>query len=350
MGANFLLNDVLSYINTDVFLEHHHTIFFEKIDRQYIRSYDDDIRDKSKNYIGVIGEFFEREILINYNFIKNKELLAVNLINYSSIKINSNKIIFVDELVDSCGMASHVESYKLIWNAFKEFVERQSFISNYLSKAKAVTINISGSKELEEYDAYLKNFVDEVKYFEISLSESLYVVISIGTGKYHKGVGLGASLNICDAIKKSQKEILQYLSVSRTKYDDKIIIDAKKHNDLTKDLYHRRFDDISIEDLKGHYSYLLSYDMEKTICQYRDNKDKKLKDILVEVNRKYKMEPYIVMIPSFRDIPNLKIGKVFDFNWFPNMSPSTYNKDHYDFVSGVLNTELDRNTTMLPFG
>lgn len=86
-------------------------------------------------------------------------------------------------------MASHYSSEEVIWKAYKEFFERQSFISSVLYELPAVRLDISGEKELCEFDIYLKNYLDYIKYYNISLSAGLAVVLCIGYGKDRKAAG-----------------------------------------------------------------------------------------------------------------------------------------------------------------
>lgn len=80
--------------------------------------------------------------------------------------------------------------------------------------------------------------------------------------------------------------------------------------------------------------------------------NKLLKTVLFyfwKVEKGYGMSPHIVFLPSKRDIENLKIVRIIDFNWFPHMNPSHYNREIYDYVQNITKIKLDENVKYIPF-
>lgn len=341
-------NGIFIDINSDRYIEHHSNIYIEKSEKLPTKAYDVDLRHKRLNIIGVLGEFFEREILINANYIKEKQLLAYNLLTKDIKYVDTNSLIFENNFVDSCGMASHTISNDVIWSSFKEFFERQCLMTSYLSESKGIKINILNDSYLKKYDDYIKNYVDIIDYFDISLCNVLHVIIAIGLGDYHNAVGLGTDTVVSKATKKAQKEILQYFATERSKYDQKVLETSNNHEYM--DIYHTQFKNMSKSYIYKEYEYLYiksnTIKIENIVDNYRENK---LKYMLEYINKKLNMSPYIVVIPSFRNIPHLKIVKTFDENWFPHMNINLFEENVYLRVSKHIKMELHRNKKVLPF-
>lgn len=143
---NFLRNHVYTNINTDCFLYHHYNIYFEKSGEQVIRAYEADKGEKRKHIVSTIGEFYEREILINSNPLNYDTCQAISIITGEKREVPVECLVFKNQFVDSCGMASHYSSEEVIWKAYKEFFERQSFISSVLYELPAVRLVFPGRK------------------------------------------------------------------------------------------------------------------------------------------------------------------------------------------------------------
>ena len=174
-----LKNKVSVIINKDCFLGHHFHIYFEKLQREKIRGYDVDLKDFRKHIVSALGEYLEREILTNNSPLEADYVLGVNMINGSVKKISTSDVLFGKKFIDSCGMASHINSQELITKAYLEFFERQSLISNYLFGIDGEKIVFNNVMKIEKLDCYIKNYVSEIDYFNISLTESIKVVIAI---------------------------------------------------------------------------------------------------------------------------------------------------------------------------
>lgn len=336
------------HLNTDNFLNHHHNIYIEKRERLLTRAYDADLKNKSKNIVGVLGEFFEREILINANCINETELSAVSLLNGESTTVKTKKVVFHDEFIDSCGMASHSISSEVIKSAFKEFYERQSLIFSYLSENPGIKLIIDFNKNIKKYDSYILNFCDNNNYFIISIDNAYYVVIAICLGKIYNAVGLGTDENIERSVIKAQKEVLQYFASYNSKYNHL----TKPLSKMTlKDEYHSSFESLSQEDIYSEYKYLFEKSREVVIDKIINvERNNSLNEKIIELNKKYLFNPFIVIVPSFRkNINNLKAVKVFDFKWFPHMNIKMYNKNLFSNIEKYTKTKLNRSKKRLPF-
>lgn len=340
---NFLRNHVYTNINTDCFLYHHYNIYFEKSGEQVIRAYEADKGEKRKHIVSTIGEFYEREILINSNPLNYDTCQAISMITGEKREVPVEWLVFKNQFVDSCGMASHYSSEEVIWKAYKEFFERQSFISSVLYELPAVRLDISGEKELCEFDIYLKNYLDYIKYYNISLSAGLAVVLCIGYGKDRKAAGLGTSRNLIKATGKAQREMLQYFATATSK-NSKIdqTVDAEQ-----RDPYHQNFEELSVEEFLWFYDYLYQSEQRKVVAG-KEKQSAEKKKIIRENYENWGMEPYVVMFEG-RENTGIKVVKILDFQWFPHMRPQLYEKGLIERIGSKYGWDAKRDIQWLPF-
>lgn len=341
----FLLNSTSIFSKKGFFLNHHFNNYIEREDRQFVKAYEVGFCKRTNNLKKVFGEFFEREVLIN-NSRYNLDYLNLNYMSMNKTKkLPTNSLIFVDKFVDSCGMASNTKSYDLIKTAFFEFYERQSFIYNFLSKDKAAEY-ILDIPELEKTDKYLKNYVDNVKYFDISLLDNIHVILCLGYGT-KKCVGLGTSPDIKTAIEKSQIEALQYFANS---FSENHEFSEQDHNiDSLNDMYHVSFDRLTIENFYLMYDYLLSSISKTQIVSKTKKIEFDYNDFILECKNKLQMNPLIAFFETKQNIPHLKVIKILDENWFPHMNAALFEEHSYNFVSSATGKELDRKIKYIPF-
>lgn len=344
-----LANDVEFSLYNDRYLNHHHSILISKESKIPIKAYTVDINMRNSNILSTMGELFEREILINKNQNKKDEILGFSLIDGSIKSKPKREIIYVDKFVDSCGMASHTNSFELIKKALFEFFERQCLILSYLSKYPGFKIgeDILQNEEINRYRKYLNNFIDEVKFYNISLSTQLNVVLGIGIGHKNKCIGLGTSENLLEAIKKSMQEMLQYFFGSCSKNssisNSNLLMEYEESN---RDLYHAYFDSITSQELNEEYEYLEKGAVANNIVQLNRFDIKKFID---DINTMQRMEPYAFFFPNQRNLSNLKILKIYDFNWFPNLLPLTYSEELYIKIENLVGRKLIRGCKYIPF-
>mgnify|MGYP002511363430 CR=1 FL=1 len=338
---NFLNNRVNILINTDVFLTHHYHIYFEKnIYNGIVRAYEVDNNNKRKHIKSTLGEYFEREVLLNNNCMRNTMKKMISLIDGSEKNIPLSELVFIDGFVDSCGMASHVCSEEVIWNAYKEFFERQSFIANFLFRLPGYEIEIGKYEKLLEWHQYILNYLDEIKYYNISLCDEIFVTLAIGWSDRTKAAGLGTSRSMHNSIKKAQKEMLQYFAAAKSKRNIE-----EQNLTANGDLYHLNFERMSVSKFKQEYAYLL--ESQKDISFKRDqfaNKD----DIMLKNYRELNMNPYIAVF-SPRETEGIKVVKIYDDFWFPHMYPPGYEKDKVGKLEKRFGWKRRNYSEMIPF-
>ena len=340
---NFLRNHVYTNINTDCFLYHHYNIYFEKSGEQIIRAYEADKKEKRKHIVSTIGEFYEREILINSNPLNYDTCQAVSMITGETREVATERLVFKNQFVDSCGMASHYSSEEVIWKAYKEFFERQSFISSVLYERPAIELDISGEKELYEFDIYLKNYLNHIKYYNISLSPELAVVLCIGYAEGRKAAGLGTSRNLVKATGKAQREMLQYFATATSK-------NSKIHQTVDveqRDSYHQKFEELSVEEFLWFYDYLNQSKQRKVVAEDGIQTAEK-QEIILGNYEKWEMEPYVVMFEG-RENTGIKVVKILDFQWFPHMRPQLYEKGLIERIGSKYEWNAKKEIQWLPF-
>lgn len=339
---NFLTNNASFILNTDDFLSHHYHIYIEKSSKYVVKAYEVDFASKRQHILSTLGEYFEREVLCNINPIKSQTVSLVSLITGEQKKTPLHEIIFDGRFTDSSGMASHRYSEDLLWKAYKEFFERQSFISNFIFQLNCEKIRINNAS-LFKLDYYLKNYLDEVLYFNISLSKDLFVVLAIGWTEDRKAAGLGTSRNLAKAVEKSQKEIMQYFATSYNK--EKKCNSAKN---LSKDLYQLYFDNLSVQRFRDLYGYLdntesiLHSDYVDDTCFKRPN------EIILSNYYNLSMEPYAAMFTGRKDI-GVKVVKLKDFKWFPHLRPELYSSEIIKQLENKFGWKRKNFDNLLPF-
>ncbi|MCT3116692.1 YcaO-like family protein [Lactococcus lactis] len=341
----FLLNDARIFSQKGLFLNHHFNNYMVREDKQYVKAYEVGFNARASNLKKVFGEFFEREVLINSNDSQNSETVVNYLSENNSKYLAKGIFISKDRFVDSNGMASHTNSKEVIKTAFFEFFERQSFLTNFLSQTAVPRLLFDNEESLIIADNYLKNYVDKINYYDVSLDRSLHVVLCIGYGS-KKCIGLGTSTQIKEAIKKSQIEALQYFAQDISKFNSKDMLDSLSQDE--NDFYHKKFDQLSVEDFIKNYSYLLHNNLISKQVMDQENSFV-LPDFLEKIKKEFNINPVIAMFESDQTIPHLKIVKIYDENWFPHMNPNFYNKEVYKFISKSINKDLLTSIKYIPF-
>ncbi|PYY29738.1 YcaO-like family protein [Paenibacillus illinoisensis] len=347
----FLMNAVNFQVNQDSFYDSHHSsIYIDRQDKMTVKSYESALRYELVQITKTLGEFFEREVLVNSIPIKRKQLPGCSLLDGEIKMFETRYLVFSDTFVDSCGMSSHYKSLDTITSSFYEFVERQSLILNYLAKSSAVKVDIKRYETVLSGHLYLKNFIDDISYYDISLHPELHVILSIGTGNENKSVGLGTHNNLEQALLKSQNEMIQYFAGSTSKYNftgNGYTFSENEDFEMDKDYYHIRFEEISPQELKEMYSYLQSSPYMKVAVPHNTNME--LRKVVQDLYLKYAINPFVICIPSKRNIPNLKTTKIVDPLWFPHMNPSIYKPELFDHIEGITGLRLDRACKFIPF-
>lgn len=275
-----------------------------------------------------IGEFIERHSLY-YNYKRVDDVVpAFRLVDGKTIQVPAEEVFFVrgGKFNDSCGVASHLNSTKVIEAAFLEFFERQSFIFNWLTCSKGQQLTSKHITEKKNTILYktLKSFYDDVYIFEISLHPDVYVVLGLGIGKFLKGIGLSASFDLQEAINSTFKEMLQSVTNNYNKQE----IRAYEKEDISDelDLYKKEFTHLSPQQFLEKFVYLFKENPSEFEIQNIKTKNRCLNTVVKTIEQDLNIEVYCCLIPTFYNNYRSKIVKVFSEGGYPHMDPSQYDE------------------------
>ena len=343
--SGFLRNRLNFIMNSDLYLLHHYQIYMEKPAKYTVKAYEVDFSKKRQHIRSTIGEFFEREVLCNTNPFPYRKTTMVSLITGEKKQVDTSELLFNGIFTDSCGMASHTSSEEVIWKAYKEFFERQSFIANFIFHLPATKIIEAKDESVLKIHHYIHNYLDQIEYFNVSLNDSLYVILAIGWSNNSKAVGIGTSRNLKTAIEKAQKEIMQYYAVDVSKTKRK---EAPEEVTIKKDAYHQYFDSLSVKEILSLYGYLKNSKEVLFSEEIKNNHKLGKYEIINDNYEKLKINPYIAVFNGREEI-GVKVVKIRDFNWFPHMRPELYKVETITNLEKAFGWKRKNFDNWLPF-
>lgn len=296
--------------------------------------------------LGGIGELLEREIMIPSKLWErrcpNNEIRAYSIVNKKEVKISLDYIISnYGTLIDSCGLASHTNSKDVIMNSFDEFIERQSYLFNYLSKSSGEIINLDRK---DEYRCIRKQF-PSLKFYNISLIKGFYVILGKGFENGNFYIGLGSSASIDLALQKCIKEIQQCNYAYKVNIRE---LQKKDFKELEYTDYSGIFFSLDPNKLKNAYNYL----DEKSTSIYVEecpNYTFDLEELCIKLNEEYEMEPILVYLETLRCSKTVKTAKIIDLNWFKSLCIKFCDEDTFNYIEKATGKVLDRKCTFIPF-
>lgn len=310
-----------------------HNLIEKKITSSYIHL------NKENCILAALSEYLEREVLILKNhYIYGKEVEAYSLVDNKKTIIDRETILEKRLFVDSCGMAAHKNSNFIIENALDEFIERQSFIFNYLSKTPGENISFDFIKKIINID----NYFSSISFYNISLIKGYFVIFAKGLINNQFHVGLGSSNDFTVALNKCIKELYQCKNSYTYPIDKVDIINEKEFN---YDVFFYSLDPLKV---KKAYEYLEKGNLEFDYDIIYSNK-LSLFDAVKKLNYVCKINPHIVVYNTKYLNSNIKVIQIIDLNWFPALLPYRYNTEVYDYVEKVMDRQLDRKCNFIPF-
>lgn len=331
-----ILNDkIVMNMSDSSFLNDNKTVMLSNLDNNRLQGFQTS-KSKEKSIVASIGEYIERQYLIEQNkYAGDFDVQAFSLLNKNEVSIKSSDVKKKYILIDSLGMATHKTSKECIKNALSEFIERQSFIFNYLSKKCGQSIDINRFGYTNTND-YFKN----IKFYNISLIKEYYVVIGKGMIEDKFCIGLGSSNSMREAINKCMNEIKQCKIPVGKSEKKNLYIREKKLN------YIDYFLAIEPTRLDNAYKYL---DLGSNIIESsEDYLDFDLEKIISSLWYNCKMNPLITVYNTRKSKINIKAIHIFDLNWFPSMMVYRYCEDNYRYIEEVMDCKLDRNCNFIP--
>ncbi|HCX49248.1 MAG TPA: hypothetical protein DG757_09480 [Bacillus sp. (in: Bacteria)] len=293
-----------------------------------------------------IGEFIERQSLF-YNYKKNNmQMSAFRLINGDEILVPADKMVFIENFNDSCGVASHLNSKDAILNAFLEFFERQSFIYTWITASQGTLIPdgfIKNNKTTVLYEI-LNSFVNDIYLFEISLHPIIKVVFGLGIGKYHKATGLSAAFTLEEAIESSLKEMVQCISQKYNKRDIDYFESFDKND--KNDIYVQYYEQFTPNEFLNEFSFLFNRCSKSLIST---DKVSNINEAIEIIEKELEIEIYCSLIPTFYKGFRTKIVKVFSPNGYPHMLPVKFDESTTKLVFNKSNKKFPNAYKQIPF-
>ncbi|MBQ5153375.1 YcaO-like family protein [Macrococcoides caseolyticum] len=301
-----------------------------------------------------LGEHIERTSLYkNTIFKRQKKIPAFNVKNFKTtfvdfkyVNLSFNDSFFFNDdedmdyyYNDSSGVGSHIYSDEALKSGFFEFIERQSLVYSFLTKnpGKVIPEAYLHSKEIICIYNLVLNYFEEVEIYEISFFEDVFVVLSKSLKGKRIGMGLSASTDIHDAIRKSLEELLS-CSLKNLPY---------KYGNLDRSLQEQ----IEVKENDPHYysNYFFSVmDTEELDQSYKYLGEGKVKfeeksgprsnniiEIMSRFSNKYNIDLLIIFIPVENiSYPN-KVLKVWSKDAFPHILNQRIKPDLYSLAKNI---------------
>lgn len=286
--------------------------------------------------LGTIGEGFERQILLNCMPQRGDRINTINMRNLKAETIIVNENV-QNYFYDTCGLSTHRESKKCIFNSMSEFIERQSFILSYLAKLDAKKlVHNSFVKSL------LPKELEEISIYDISIINSFKVCLGYGKISDTKfAIGIGSGNNYKTALINLIREVFPLREIRRTR-DTSI-----KTNYLD---YQDKFNMLDTDTILQAYDYLRKKSVELEI---EEDTTFSLGETIDELYIKWKICPHLITFFDEkyvnRKYKNAKNCKVIDLNYFPSLAVNTFSDSIYNNVEKITNLKLNRQINFIPF-
>lgn len=313
-----------------------------------------------------IGEHIERVCSVSNftkQFIDNTTPVmdCFDLLTGESAKVQADKIFLNYDLPmfrgldtsnlynDSCGLASHITSMEAIEGGLKEFIERQSLVTNWLTRSPGEKVSFALLKEnnflnkrLLSLLKYSENMSDKIFSFNISLIEGIYVILTIGTkgNAFSSGIGTGSLLE--KAIENSLNEYLMILESS--------ILRLENPGNFKKSTvkYVENFHSLTVKEFMESFSYLLEGEdilSELSYCPSKIN----MESWILNLNKKYGLNIYACYLPHPLKQLNTKVVKVFSPEGFPSIDTETFDPEEFGISRYLTGKKFYNKYIPIPF-
>lgn len=318
-----------------------------------------------KNAIkAAIGEHLERtSVYVNNKRFKQEMITGINMITSEEVTIPLYRILLnwsspiLENIVqsekynDTCGLACHTSSYNCIQSAFFEFFERQCLLYNWFTGSSGKKINMAALMKDEKIKNLLEMayfHVEEVHFFDISLSDDIKVVISLAFGAETKGVGLCAGWNYKQAIMGSIKELFQYITVQHQRKE------ISDNEDLTDPLYYSThfLNQVNSETLRRDFHYLIAKSEPIDIEIGEDDltiTEQAFNSIIRGIVKELDLDLILCYIPELYTGINTKIAKILTTKGFHHMYAAKIVPTEVPFLQHH-KQEFCNIGKMIPFG
>lgn len=315
------------------------------------------------------GEHIERTSLyINTGNFTSEKTKAFNLVTgeiaevpTSRILLNRDSRIFRDKepaslgFSDSCGVASHLNSYAAIKAAFLEFFERQSLVYNWITKSPGFQVQPAEMENQTIQTACKKasHFVDELYFIDISIHPDLHVILALGFGEHYMGLGIAADWDLEEAVIGSLDELFQCFGYLKNKNytdaTDNLQRRERKQDNREYDphyysnYFHSHF---TPEKLKEAYDYLIKNHKPKIDIQELPNH---LVERIARISKDLNIQILGCFIPTIKRGVKTKIIKVLSLEGYPHMNTAIIDPEEYPITHSLGTTHFPNRHRMLPF-
>jgi ribosomal protein S12 methylthiotransferase accessory factor YcaO len=314
-----------------------------------------------------IGEYLER--LAAFKYLRKSDsrhpiFKGVNILNGEVIDIPAKSILLnyhlpifknLDEsergvnFSDSCGTAAHIDSEKVIENAYLEFIERQSLIYTWLAKIPGRRINIENilfkkNKSLDRI-SIMKNSLDQFDFFDISISKGVKVILTLGYNENVFSAGLGADWEWEDAIDSSLNEFTMVFegSIYNHYY-------MKEKEFSSNNVYVNYFYNMKPHEFSESYSFLFnsSIDLESKELAEQNNFEGVF-DHIKWFSEEMGISLYIVQIPLPVTSTFAKVVKIVSPDAYPHMQTELFDPEDYLISKKIGNSIFPNKYKRIPF-
>ncbi|QDQ01666.1 hypothetical protein FOH38_14930 [Lysinibacillus fusiformis] len=311
-----------------------------------------------------LGEHIERVCAVS-NFTKQEVINSYpvidcfNLLTGECAKVQADKIFLNFDLPmfkdvdtnnhfnDSCGLASHITSMEAIEGGLKEFIERQSLVTNWLTRSPGEKVSFPLLKEKSSQNIKLLNMIklaenmsDAIFSFNISLIEGIYVILTIGTKGIAFSSGVGTDSLLEKAIENSLNEYLMILESSLIKEQ----INLKGSTDK----YAVNFYSLTGKEFLESFKYLLEGEDRLSELSYSSKKNN-MENWILNLNKKYGLNIFACYLPHPIKQINSKVVKIFSPEGFPHIDTELFDPEEFEISKHLIGKNFYNKYKSIPF-
>ncbi len=300
-----------------------------------------------------VSNFRKQEVVNSYPVID-----CFNLLTGEFAKVQADKIFLNFDLPmfkhvethnhfnDSCGLASHITSMEAIEGGLNEFIERQSLVTNWLTRSPGEKVSYPLLKEKNSQNIKLlkmiklvENMSDEIFSFNISLIEGIYVILTIGTKGIAFSSGIGTDSILEKAIEKSLNEYLMILESCLIR---------EQINFRVVDKYAANFYSLTSKEFLESYKFLLEGEDILSELAYSSQKNS-MQNWILSLNEKYGLNIFACYLPHPIKHINSKVVKVFSPEGFPHIDTELFDPEEFEISKYLIGKNFYNKFKSIPF-
>lgn len=300
-----------------------------------------------------VSNFRKQEVVNSYPVID-----CFNLLTGEFAKVQADKIFLNFDLPmfkdvdthnhfnDSCGLASHITSMEAIEGGLNEFIERQSLVTNWLTRSPGEKVSYPLLKEKNSQNMKLLNMIKLVENmsdaffsFNISLIEGIYVILTIGTKGIAFSSGVGTDSILEKAIEKSLNEYLMILESCLIR---------EQINLQVVDKYAANFYSLTTKEFLESYKFLLEGEDILSELSYSSQKNS-MENWILSLKEKYGLNIFACYLPHPIKHINSKVVKVFSPEGFPHIDTELFDPEEFEISKYLIGKKFYNKFKSIPF-